>query len=187
MGQLATKIPGFVTRLSEIRSIQQETPRRYCLTMRAECSVVCGPFLAPPSAYTPHRSPREDPRIDGFRHVLPCVTRDWDSNLSANRACKAGSVNFSGSDLSLNYERVISLSSEAPEPLPAEEAGAVWVTEGETELIAPPVPGEFEPLRVLDPVSLDVGTAAHEVGTVIIDAPAVVRCSRACSGLPVRR
>jgi RHH-type proline utilization regulon transcriptional repressor/proline dehydrogenase/delta 1-pyrroline-5-carboxylate dehydrogenase len=68
----------------------------------------------------------------------------------------------------------VSLSSEAPEPLLTEEAGVVSVTEGEAELIARlRSPGGFERLRVLDPVSLDVRTAAHEVGTVIIDAPAL--------------
>jgi hypothetical protein len=48
------------------------------------------------------------------------------------------------------------------------------VTEGEAELIARlRSRGGFERLRVLDPVSLDVRTAAHEVGAVVIDAPAL--------------
>jgi len=68
----------------------------------------------------------------------------------------------------------ISLAREAQQPLVAEGAGVEVATEDEAGLIARlRAPGGFERLRLLDPVSLDVRATAHEVGTVVIDAPAL--------------
>jgi len=128
-------------------------------------------------AWRDHFSREHDPsRILGERNVFryrPCPRL----LVRAEAASTAGRLALQQvlmAALTCGVPVTVSLSSEAPEPLLTEEAGVVSVTEGEAELIARlRSPGGFERLRVLDPVSLDVRTAAHEVGTVIIDAPAL--------------
>jgi len=76
--------------------------------------------------------------------------------------------------LTCGVSMTVSLAREASRALVPEEAGVLLVTEGEAGLIARiRSPGGFERLRLLDPASLDVRAAAHEMGTAIIDAPAL--------------
>jgi hypothetical protein len=66
----------------------------------------------------------------------------------------------------------VSLSRGEPRLGLAEHTTIAVVTESETELIGRlRSSAGIERLRVLDPVSLGVRAAAHEVGAAIIDAP----------------
>ena len=68
----------------------------------------------------------------------------------------------------------VNLARETSRPLVPEGANFALVTEGKAGLIARlQSAGGFERLRLLDPVSLNVKAAAHEMSTGVIDAPAL--------------
>ena len=128
-------------------------------------------------AWRRHFSREHDPsRILGERNVF-CYRPCRRLLVRAQAASTAGRLALQQvllAGLTCGVPLTVSLSCEVPMPLVAEEAGVVLVTEGEAGLIARlRSRGGFERLRVLDPISLDVRTAAHEVGAVVIDAPAL--------------
>jgi RHH-type proline utilization regulon transcriptional repressor/proline dehydrogenase/delta 1-pyrroline-5-carboxylate dehydrogenase len=66
----------------------------------------------------------------------------------------------------------VSLSRGEPWPWLTEQAGAAVVVESEGDLVEHlRSPDGMERLRVLDPISLGVRTAAHHAGIAVIDAP----------------
>jgi RHH-type proline utilization regulon transcriptional repressor/proline dehydrogenase/delta 1-pyrroline-5-carboxylate dehydrogenase len=126
-------------------------------------------------AWRRHFSPEHDPcRIPGERNVFryrPCrrVLIRAESESTAGRLALQQVLLAA---LTCSVSVTVSLSRGAS--MPGLTGPAAGVLESEAELIARlRSPEDLERLRVLDPVSLDVRRAAHEVGVAVIDAPAL--------------
>jgi RHH-type proline utilization regulon transcriptional repressor/proline dehydrogenase/delta 1-pyrroline-5-carboxylate dehydrogenase len=126
-------------------------------------------------AWRCHFSPEHDPcRIPGERNVFryrPCrrVLIRAESESTAGRLALQQVLLAA---LTCSVSVTVSLSRGAS--MPGLTGPAAGVLESEAELIARlRSPKDLERLRVLDPVSLDVRRAAHEVGVAVIDAPAL--------------
>ncbi|HXA95119.1 MAG TPA: proline dehydrogenase family protein [Candidatus Dormibacteraeota bacterium] len=126
-------------------------------------------------AWRGHFSREHDPsRIPGERNVFryrPCrrVLIRAESESTAGRLALQQVLLAA---LTCSVSVTVSLSRGAS--MPGLTGPAAGVLESEAELIARlRSPEDLERLRVLDPVSLDVRRAAHEVGVSVIDAPAL--------------